>query len=261
MTESENINPIYNNNVEERIIFCDKDFAVINKIPGEVCSFEESLDSSEEIKNQSYIPYVFKSEINRILGYKPAIIECVNRIDKPVSGLVVLALTEKMNSVLGNMLKNHKIKKKYYAIVEGCFKEFPREKEACLLKNEIYFNKKKRQSFITDKNRAIQGKNAELLYRVIGCGERYSFLEIELITGRTHQIRCQLSYNKMPIKGDLKYGAKRSEKIGGIRLHAGELYFYHPSTNEKMIFKADFPLTDNLWKAVEDSIIIYNGDI
>ena len=248
--------------MEKRIIFCDNDFAIINKIPGEVCSFEESFDSNNSNinnNNQNYIPHIFAPEINRILGYKPEIIECVNRIDKPVSGLVILALTEKSNSVLGNLLKNHKIKKKYYAIVEGCFKVFPKEKDACLLKNEIFFNKKKRKSFITDKNRTINGKNAELLYRVIGCGERYSFLEIELITGRTHQIRCQLANNKMPIKGDLKYGAKRSEKLGGIRLHAGELSLYHPKTNEQMLFNADFPVKDNLWNAVENSISKYNG--
>ena len=245
--------------MNNRVIFCDKEFAIVNKISGEVCSFEEDTQSLEQQKNLSYLPYVFAKEIEEILGYKPEVIECVNRIDKPVSGIVILALTENTNAKLSIQLKNHKIQKKYYAVVEGCFKEFPIEKESCLLKNEIFFNKKNQKSFITDKNKKLQGKNAELLYRVIGCGQYYSFLEIELITGRTHQIRCQLSNNKMPIKGDLKYGAKRSEKQGGIRLHAGELSLYHPKTNEKMIFKADFPFEDNLWNAVAESIKRYGA--
>lgn len=246
--------------MKSRVIFCDKEFAIINKVSGEVCSFEENSNSVGNQKNKSYLPYIFEKEIQEILGYKPEIIECVNRIDKPVSGLVILALTEKSNSQLSFQLKSHKIQKKYYAVVEGCFKEFPKEKVSCLLKNEIFFNKKIQKSFITDKNKNQQGKNAELLYRVIGCGEHYSFLEIELITGRTHQIRCQLANNKMPIKGDLKYGAKRSEKQGGIRLHAGELSLYHPKTNEKMIFRADFPFEDNLWNGVRNSIKEY-GEI
>ena len=98
------------------------------------------------------------------------------------------------------------------------------------------------------------GKDAKLLYRVVGCGERYSFLEIQLLTGRTHQIRCQLANNKMPIKGDLKYGAKRSEKNGGIRLHAGFISLFHPKTKEKMDFNADFPYEDNLWADFHENI-------
>ena len=124
----------------------------------------------------------------------------------------------------------------------------------------MFFNSKTQKSYVkNDKSKKSNFKNqdfklAELNYKVIGSGERYSFLEIELITGRTHQIRCQLAENKMPIKGDLKYGAKRSEKMGGIRLHAGKIALFHPKTKEYLEFCADFPFYDNLWLAVEESI-------
>ena len=119
--------------MKSRVIFCDKEFAIINKVSGEVCSFEENTNSVGNQKNKSYLPYIFEKEIQEILGYKPEIIECVNRIDKPVSGLVILALTEKSNSQLSFQLKSHKIQKKYYAVVEGCFKEFPKEKAVIYL--------------------------------------------------------------------------------------------------------------------------------
>lgn len=246
--------------MEKRLLFCDKHFAIVNKNPGEVCSLEDGKSS-----DSSYLPKIFEKSISYKLGKKPEIIECVNRIDKPVSGIVILALSKFANSELSIQLKNHYIEKKYYAIVEGCFKPFPKEKENCLLKNLISFNKENQKAYIYNEkqNKNLKSsyypdifkyKNAELLYRVIGSGNFYSFLEIQLLTGRTHQIRCQLANNKMPIKGDLKYGAKRSEKNGGIRLHAGKLSLLHPLTKEKMTFTADFPYEDALWNEVKKSI-------
>lgn len=232
--------------MKNRLIFCDKHFAIVNKIAGEVCSFEEGKN------NDSYLPQIFEKQISEKLGYNPDIIECVNRIDKPVSGIVILALTKEANAELTQQLKLHKIQKEYFAIIEGCYKAFPKEKESCLLKNYITFNKKTQKAYILSKDEK-NAKNAELLYRVIGTGEKYSFLEIQLLTGRTHQIRCQLSNNKMPIKGDLKYGAKRSEKMGGIRLHAGKISLFHPDTKEYLDFFAEFPYEDNLWKAFINS--------
>lgn len=241
--------------MNSRLLFCDDSFAIVNKFAGEACSFDEYKTKEQVLK--SYVPNIFSNLISNKLGYEPEIIECVNRIDKPVSGIVILALTKKSMAHLTNQLKTHQIKKIYYAIVEGCFKPFLENKSDCLLKNTITFNKKKQKAYILDKIKKTnktkklnneEGKNAELLYRVVGMGERYSFLKIELLTGRTHQIRCQLSYNKMPIKGDLKYGAKRSESHGGIRLHAGELSLSHPETGEKLCFNAPFPYVDTLWK-------------
>lgn len=233
--------------VGERIIFLDEEFAIINKICGEVCSFDEGKI------DEGYLPKVFEKAICEKLGKNPEIIECVNRIDKPVSGLVILALTKRANAELSNQLKIHKIQKVYYAIVEGCYKPFPVNKEACLLRHYLWFNSKNQKAYASKKSE-YQYKLAELRYRVVGAGERYSFLKIELITGRTHQIRCQLSENKMPIKGDLKYGAKRSEKMGGIRLHAGKIALFHPVTKEYLEFFGDFPFEDNLWLEVKKSI-------
>ncbi len=248
---------------EERVIFCDENFAIVNKICGEVCSFEEGKGENQE----GYLPRIFEKVISEKIGKTPEVIECVNRIDKPVSGLVILALTKQANGELGTQLKLHKIKKQYYAIVEGCFKTFPTDKEPCFLRHEMCFNPQTQKAYVKKQNQKKQGqkskdfeyKLAELYYKVIGTGERYSFLEVELITGRTHQIRCQLSENKMPIKGDLKYGAKRSEKMGGIRLHAGKIALFHPVTKKYLEFEADFPYEDNLWKAVK--YVMKKGEI
>lgn len=240
--------------IDERIVFFDEEFVIINKICGEVCSFDEGQI------NEGYLPKVFEKTICEKLGKNPEIIECVNRIDKPVSGLVILALTKRANTELSKQLKIHKIQKVYYAIVEGCFKTFPKDKESCSLRHYLCFNPKNQKAYAKSEKALLSQKSeyqyklAELRYKVIGSGERYSFLEIELITGRTHQIRCQLSENKMPIKGDLKYGAKRSEKTGGIRLHAGRIGLFHPITKEYLEFFGDFPFEDNLWMEVKKSI-------
>lgn len=228
--------------VENRLIYCDKRFAVINKLPGEICSSEDG-----KIDHTYYIPEVFRTIIEEKLACKIDIIECVNRIDRPVSGLVLLALSEeslRKLRVLFNM--RDKINKRYWAVIEGVFEKTD---TPISITDYMYFNPVKQKSFICDKEHR-KSKYAELIYQIKGSGERYSYLEIQLLTGRTHQIRTQLSSRNMHIRGDLKYGSKRSDTIPGIRLHAQKLEFFYPDDGVYS-FEAPVITTDTLW---EDAI-------
>lgn len=225
--------------IEERLVYCDERFAVINKIPGEVCSSDEG-----KFENQYYIPYVFKPVIESRLSKRPEVIECVNRIDRPVSGLVLLALTEESQRILKNMFSTkEKVDKKYWAIVEGVAEktDIP-----VTITDYMFFNPSKQKSYICDKEHR-KSKYAELFYQVKGAGERYSYLEIQLVTGRTHQIRAQLAHRNLHIRGDLKYGSKRSDTLPGIRLHAARLSFSYPG-DKRFEFAAPVLETDALWE-------------
>lgn len=223
----------------ERLLWCDERFAVVNKLPGEMCSSEDGT-----FNESLYIPQVFRNEIEKKLNRKPELIECVNRIDRPVSGIVLIALTENSQRELKKLFSiKEKVGKKYWAIIEGVSKS---DDNPVTLKNYMYFNPSKQKSYICEKEHR-KSKYAELSYTVKGAGERYSYLEIKLVTGRTHQIRAQLSNSGFHIRGDLKYGARRSDTIPGIRLHAAYLEFEYPG-DRKYSFKANVPEVDALWK-------------
>lgn len=224
--------------VEERLLFCNDDFAVVNKKTGEVCSAEKGIKSEEY-----YIPEVFKECIAGRIGKEPEMIECVNRVDRPVSGLVLLALSEKSGRVLNNIISTKEnVIKKYWAIVEGVIEK---TEKSVKLSDYMVFNPSKQKTYICDKEHR-KSKYAELFYQVKGSGERYSYLEVRLVTGRTHQIRAQLASRNMHIRGDLKYGAKRSDTIPGIRLHAAYLEFSYPGEGQ-FSFTAPLLQTDPLW--------------
>jgi 23S rRNA pseudouridine1911/1915/1917 synthase len=178
----------------------------------------------------------------------------VHRLDMPVTGCLLLAKTPESAAFLSAAFarRDMKIKKLYWAVVET--PEGALEPEAELV-NWIDFDRKRNKSVVHAHNN--EGKNVQkavLRYRVIGKGERYFFLEIELITGRHHQIRAQLAALGLHIKGDLKYGAKRSEKGGGIRLHAFSLSFPNPlKPDETIEVKALPPRMDPLWKAFAEA--------
>lgn len=228
--------------LEERLIWCDERFAVVNKLPGEMCSSDDG-----KIDEKSYIPLLFKDIIEKKLNTKTGIIECVNRIDRPVSGLVLLALSEDSQRILKQLFSTkEKVDKKYWAIVEGVSDV---NDEIVTLSDYMFFNPSKQKSYICEKEHR-KSKYAELSYRVKGAGERYSYLEVNLVTGRTHQIRAQLANRGFHIRGDLKYGSRRSDTIPGIRLHAAYLEFTYPG-DRKYFFTAPVPEVDALW---EDAI-------
>ena len=168
----------------------------------------------------------------------------VHRLDRPVSGVVLFAKTSKALARLNEMLRGHEIKKKYWAIVV----KPPQEQEATL-KHYLVRNERQNKSYAytTEKK---DSKLAVLHYVTIGKSERYTLLEVDLHTGRHHQIRCQLAAVGAVIKGDLKYGAPRSNPDGGISLHARSVEFVHPVRKELVVITAPLP-TDKLWTAFD----------
>ena len=167
-----------------------------------------------------------------------------HRLDRPTSGVVLFARTSKALTRLNEMFKSHEqIKKTYWAIVQGC----PKVPEA-RLENWLVRNEAQNKSYIA-KPGAKEAKQAILSYKTLVKGEHYTLLEVNLETGRHHQIRCQLAAIGCPIKGDLKYGAKRSNPDGGICLHARKIEFIHPVKKENICIIAPVP-DDALWRAL-----------
>ena len=159
-----------------------------------------------------------------------------HRLDRPTSGVVLFARTSKALTRLNEMFKDHEaMHKTYWAIVQGA----PKLPEA-RLENYLVRNEAQNKSYIA-KPGAKDAKQAILTYKTLAKGDRYTLLEVELLTGRHHQIRCQLAAIGCPIKGDLKYGAKRSNPDGSISLHAREITFVHPVRKEPITITAPVP--------------------
>ena len=231
------------------IVHVDSDFAVVVKEAGEVCE-----DGSPHSLSLRLAPLIEEE-----LGHKLVRCECVHRLDQPVSGLCILALTDWAVARFSKIFASHSVEKTYCAITERK-KSAPGEVKSEIssdwknLECVMTFDRGKKKAYILSEKEAQRagktaGKKALLRYKLLGQGERYDFLLVELFTGRTHQIRCQLAGEGRPVKGDLKYGAKRSEKGGGIRLHAWKLSFSHPVTGEKVTFTCMPPQMDALWQA------------
>ncbi len=171
----------------------------------------------------------------------------VHRIDRPVSGVVLFAKTSKALARLNEMIKNREIKKTYWAITE----ESPAEDEGTLTHHIVRDGKSNLSRAHSSPREG--SKEAVLRYRLAGISSNYKLLEVELITGRHHQIRCQLAKVGCPIRGDLKYGAKRSNQGGGISLHSRAMSFIHPVRKEPVLITAPVPNGDNLWAFFEQS--------
>jgi 23S rRNA pseudouridine1911/1915/1917 synthase len=167
-----------------------------------------------------------------------------HRLDRPVSGITILAKTSKALERLNSMFRDGDVHKYYWALV--C-QEPSQKKEH--LKGMLWRNEKQNKSYICRPGTSRKdAKHAELIYEYIGKTERYFLVEVELLTGRHHQIRCQLSNMGCPIKGDLKYGAPRSNPDGGISLHARRITFIHPVRKEEMTVEAPIPAS---WKGIK----------
>jgi 23S rRNA pseudouridine1911/1915/1917 synthase len=165
----------------------------------------------------------------------------VHRLDRPVTGVVLFARTSKSLTRLSKMFRDGEMKKTYWAIVKNRPpKDFDR------LVHHIVRNTKQNKSYSSEAAKP-GSKEAALSYRLIGKSDNYFLIEINLETGRHHQIRSQLSAIGCPIKGDLKYGFPRSNADGGISLHAREIRFIHPVTKEEKVITADIPAEDALW--------------
>ena len=217
------------------ILYEDNHLIIVNKRSGEITQGDNSGDEPLPEKIKAYIKDKYDKPGNVYLGV-------VHRLDRPVSGLVLFAKTSKALSRMNTLFREDKVKKTYHAIVENP----PRENEGTL-RHWLKKNEAQNKSYIVPKGTA-GAKEAILHYRRLGDSDRYTLLEVDLETGRHHQIRTQLSGMGCIIKGDLKYGAKRSNPDGSISLHARRISFVHPVTREEITVTAPYPDSDNLWK-------------
>lgn len=217
------------------VLYEDNHIIAVNKTCNEIVQGDKTGDVplSETVK--SYIKEKYNKPGEVFLGV-------THRLDRPTSGVVLFARTSKALTRLNDMFKSHEqIRKTYWAIVQGK----PKMAEA-RLENYLIRNEKQNKSYIA-KQGAKDAKLAILSYKTLTVGEHYSLLEINLETGRHHQIRCQLAAIGCPVKGDLKYGAKRSNPDGGICLHARQIAFEHPVSHEEIVITAPIP-EDNIWQ-------------
>ncbi|WP_289110634.1 RluA family pseudouridine synthase [uncultured Bacteroides sp.] len=219
------------------VVYEDNHIIIVNKTASEIVQGDKTGDTplSETVKQ--YLKEKYSKPGNVFIGV-------THRLDRPVSGLVVFAKTGKALSRLNEMFKNSEVKKTYWAVV----KNLPREEEGELV-NYLVRNEKQNKSYVYDKE--VPGsKKAILRYRIIGRSQNYYLLEVDLKTGRHHQIRCQLAKMGSPIKGDLKYGSPRSNPDGSICLHARSIRFVHPVSKELIEVEAPVP-PGNLWNGFE----------
>ncbi|MDY6121752.1 MAG: RNA pseudouridine synthase [Porphyromonas sp.] len=198
-----------------QVVYEDNHLIVVCKAVGEIVQGDKTGDLPLVDSVKAYLKEKYHKTGNVFAGL-------VHRLDRPVAGLVVFAKTSKALSRMNKMLKEGRMRKTYLAIVESK----PAAPQARLIAF-LYKNEQQNKSYVVSPNRA-GAKKAILSYRLVGSGDRYQLLEVNLETGRHHQIRCQLAHMGCVIRGDLKYGAKRSNHDGGISLLAYRLYFEHP---------------------------------
>ena len=220
------------------VVYEDNHIIVVNKSSSEIVQGDKTGDESLSDTIKQYLKEKYAKPGNVFLGV-------VHRLDRPVSGLVVFAKTSKALARLNEMFRNGEVKKIYWAIV----KQRPEVEEGDLL-HYLVRNEKQNKSYAYDRE-VKNSKKAVLHYRLIGCSQNYSLLEVELKTGRHHQIRCQLAKIGCPIKGDLKYGFPRSNPDGSISLVARRISFIHPVSKKPIELTAPLP-SDNLWKCFTD---------
>ena len=223
------------NSMNLDILFEDNHLIIINKKPGDIVQKDKTNDISLLEIVKEYLKRKYNKPGNVYLGL-------IHRIDRPTSGLVMFAKTSKALSRMNNMLKGKMIVKTYWAITKN-----KPEKKSSQLVHWLKKNEKKNKS--THFSRQTKNaKKAILDYRIIKELENYFLLEILMGSGRHHQIRCQLQAIGCPIKGDLKYGAKRSNSDGSIDLHAKHLKFIHPVTKKEVNLNA--PVRENkIWQS------------
>lgn len=224
-----------------QILYEDNHIIAVSKTCHEIVQGDKTGDIplSETVK--AYIKEKYQKPGEVFLGV-------THRLDRPTTGVVLFARTSKALSRLNEMFKSHeKIQKTYWAIVQT-----PPPTSQGRLENYLWRNEKQNKSFVA-KPGTKDAKRAVLSYTTIAQSDRYTLLEINLETGRHHQIRCQLAALGCPIKGDLKYGAKRSNPDGGISLHARKIEFIHPVSKLPITITAPVP-EDTLWHALENYI-------
>jgi len=222
------------------ILYEDNHLIAVNKRVSDLAQGDETGDAPLADKVAAYIKVKYNKPGNVFVGV-------THRLDRPVSGVMIFARTSKALARMNEMFKNKdQLDKIYWAIVEKC-----PEKPEGLLVNYLRKNEKNNKAYVckpTDNG----AKEAQLEYKLIDKSDKYYLLEVKLLTGRHHQIRAQLANIGCIIKGDLKYGAKRSNADSGISLHARRIEFVHPVSKQPVSIVAPVPKGDSLWQFFEE---------
>lgn len=219
--------------IRSRILFEDNHLLIFCKRAGEIVQGDKTGDEALSETLKAFIAQRDAKPGQVFMGVP-------HRLDRPVSGVCVFAKTSKALERLNEMLRKGEIHKTYWALTAN---RPPRDEDT--LTDFLTRNEKQNKSYISK-----TGKEARLKYRLLQTTDRYFLLEVELYTGRHHQIRCQLAGMGCPIKGDLKYGAKRSNPDGGISLHARHIQFIHPVKKTEVDVTAPVPDT---WKGIDEA--------
>lgn len=220
------------------VLYEDNHLLIVNKACGEIVQVDKTGDLSLEDALKQWLKDKYNKPGNVFLGV-------THRLDRPVTGIVVFAKTSKALPRLNEMFQKGEIHKTYWALV----KNPPKQPEG-VLEHYLVRNEKQNKSYAYDVEKP-DSKKAILHYKIIGKSDTYYLLEIDLKTGRHHQIRCQLAKMGCPIKGDLKYGFDRSNKDGGISLHARHIEFVHPVSRLPIDITAPLPAHDPVWSVFE----------
>ncbi len=224
-----------------QVVYEDNHLIIVYKESGEIVQGDKTGDTPLSDVVKAYIKEKYAKPGAVFLGV-------VHRLDRPVAGLVVFARTSKALARLNDMFRNGEVHKTYWAMVEKR-NVAPQPTDYTTITHWLVRNEKQNKSYAYD-HEVPQSKKAVLRYRQIGQLDHYLLLEVQLLTGRHHQIRCQLSTAVSPIKGDLKYGARRSNPDGSISLLARKIEFVHPVSKQPIVVESPLP-ADNLWQSVK----------
>ena len=238
MTE-ENTDPM--KVTDQDVIYSDNHLIAVNKKAGQIVQGDKTGDTPLSELVKEYVRVKFNKKGEAFLGV-------IHRIDRPVSGVVVFARTSKGLARMNDLFKHRKVEKKYLAVVGHPPPSESGELTHWLIKNQ---EKNKSRSYTDEVKGSLE---ARLTYKVQTRSDNYTLLEIKPETGRHHQIRVQLSAIGSPIKGDLKYGAPRSNKDASIHLHSRSLSFIHPVSGEQIEIIAPLP-DDNLWDFFSEKLV------
>ena len=225
-------------NLEKQVIFEDNHLLGVNKLATQIVQGDKTGDMPLSELFKEYLKVKYQKPGNVFCGV-------IHRLDRPVSGVVLLAKTSKALSRMNELFREREIQKTYWAVVRGVPKELKGTLVHYLKKNE-----KDNRSFIVKEN-SSGGLRSELEYEVLKAGDNYSLVEVKPLTGRHHQIRIQLSSMGCPIAGDVKYGDKRGNDDKSICLHARQLVFTHPIQKELVTLTASIP-NQKYWNIFKD---------
>ena len=221
-------------NTDLDILYEDNHLIAINKKSGDIVQGDKTGDEPLSEKLKKFIKHKYNKPGNVYLG-------TIHRIDRPTSGVLLFAKTSKALSRMNEKFRNNEVDKTYWAVVKN---KLPKKND--VIENYLTKNQAKNKSFISNSK---NGKHSKLEYKQVKKLDNYFIYEINPFTGRHHQIRVQLASMGSPIKGDLKYGAKRSNKDGSINLHAREITFNHPTKQERIKIIAPLPKA-NIWELI-----------